>query len=518
VRARLLALLPLVFAGCELAFPIDRSTEIEDTAERCTDGVDNDGNGLTDCEDPGCAGQPACGGLVRTPASLSSSGAIDSHGMVVDGAGNVYVVGQFDGIVMASDGEHDAFDSSITMFVTKYDASGAQLWFRAFGAAGSATTATAVVIDRAGNPLVLAQSDGSSLDFGSAGSFTSVTGLESALLVEVSAANGDPLWLMSIGTTGRSYAAALALDAADDALVGGGYINNIPGTTLPDNPSSAAAGYVLKIARGSRSYVWTRALTGAEDTLVGALAVDSQDDVVAAGLGRGTVDFGDGHVLADAAVSDNAFVTKLDGATGQNRWAHGLFSSNPEAARAVVIAANDDVIVGGRFTGPTRWDAGPNLTSNGGADAFVARFLADGTLSWSLAFGGAADDQVTSLSLVAGDRVAVAGIFGSTMTLGGHVLTSNGLRDVFVADLDASGSPQWSLGLGGVADDGGGASIAATETTYFRDGVFLTRSPVGTRDLVVTGPFKAQMTVGGAMLTSGSTDGGDAIFVTSMTQ
>lgn len=51
---RRLALVPAVLVCLFLACPGPEKREI------CGDGLDNDGNGLTDCEDRDCTGQPAC--------------------------------------------------------------------------------------------------------------------------------------------------------------------------------------------------------------------------------------------------------------------------------------------------------------------------------------------------------------------------------------------------------------------------------------------------------------------------
>jgi hypothetical protein len=47
----------LFFVACSLAL-LGCSAEMK--RETCGDGIDNDGNGLTDCQDPDCAGQPMC--------------------------------------------------------------------------------------------------------------------------------------------------------------------------------------------------------------------------------------------------------------------------------------------------------------------------------------------------------------------------------------------------------------------------------------------------------------------------
>jgi hypothetical protein len=54
------ASLVLMLGACTLATNFDRSKSIEQTAALCSDGIDNDSDGLTDCQDWKCADQPAC--------------------------------------------------------------------------------------------------------------------------------------------------------------------------------------------------------------------------------------------------------------------------------------------------------------------------------------------------------------------------------------------------------------------------------------------------------------------------
>lgn len=50
----------------EDSFSCNNNCKVSPTAEtNCTDGVDNDGNGLTDCKDDGCTASPACGVVVQ---------------------------------------------------------------------------------------------------------------------------------------------------------------------------------------------------------------------------------------------------------------------------------------------------------------------------------------------------------------------------------------------------------------------------------------------------------------------
>lgn len=80
------------------------SFQLTDAVEICDDGIDNDGNGLTDCADPACAGDAACQGAqtlsgtnstafdipdnnstgISSPITLTGAGTVSSLSVFVD--------------------------------------------------------------------------------------------------------------------------------------------------------------------------------------------------------------------------------------------------------------------------------------------------------------------------------------------------------------------------------------------------------------------------------------------------
>src|SRR3569832_1152850 len=46
--------------GCSVITSFDRGAAVEDGVAFCSDGLDNDQNGLTDCQDWKCIAQPSC--------------------------------------------------------------------------------------------------------------------------------------------------------------------------------------------------------------------------------------------------------------------------------------------------------------------------------------------------------------------------------------------------------------------------------------------------------------------------
>src|SRR5215831_14261794 len=55
--AMALGLIAIGASSCQLLVSFE---QVPETGEQCMDGIDNDGNGKTDCADPSCAGAPAC--------------------------------------------------------------------------------------------------------------------------------------------------------------------------------------------------------------------------------------------------------------------------------------------------------------------------------------------------------------------------------------------------------------------------------------------------------------------------
>src|SRR5437868_5312325 len=54
-KQHFLYLAPLVFGACSLLFAPSKALFLEDDSSSCTDGVDNDNNGIFDDQEPNCA-------------------------------------------------------------------------------------------------------------------------------------------------------------------------------------------------------------------------------------------------------------------------------------------------------------------------------------------------------------------------------------------------------------------------------------------------------------------------------
>ena len=81
-------------------------------------------------------------------------------------------------------------------------------------------------------------------------------------------------------------------------------------------------------------------------------------------------------------------------------------------------------------------------------DGFVAKLDSTGTPAWSLTFGDANDQYANAVGVSPSGEVVVGGAFYGTVNLGGRTLTSGGDADVYVAKLSACGAHVSSLRVG----------------------------------------------------------------------
>ena len=140
-----------------------------------------------------------------------------SLGASVDGAGDVYIVGSFEGTAtfettpLTSNGDLD-------LFVAKYSSTGDLVWVRGGGGAG-AENGRSIAVDAAGNAYATGNFQGVAT-FGPHA--LSSAGGNDVFLVKYSP-DGEVLWARSGGGTAPDLGTAVSLDGAGNALLAGYY-------------------------------------------------------------------------------------------------------------------------------------------------------------------------------------------------------------------------------------------------------------------------------------------------------
>ena len=136
-------------------------------------------------------------------------------------------------------------------------------------------------------------------------------------------------------------------------------------------------------------------------------------------------------------------------------WSLRFGDADTQFVSSVALDGDDNVILTGQLSGAADFGGGP-LTSAGSIDLFVAKLDTTGKHVWSKRFGDAGGSQTgMSVATDAMGNIFVVGYFDGTIDFGGGPLTSAGSIDIFLAKLDASGNHVWSKRFGDAGPQAG---------------------------------------------------------------
>ena len=306
--------------------------------------------------------------------------------------------------------------------VRLYNSAGGTVWTRQFGTTAFESVA-AVAADGQGHLYVGGSTQGS-LGGANAGNYD-------AFVSQLDITTGVVNWTRQLGTINGDFGRCLAADAAGNVYLGGKAAGTLTGQT-------ALGGYdafVLKLDQ-SGNQQWLRQFGTSSSDEALALAVDSTGAVLVAGFTPGTLPGASSQGVEDA------FVLKLDPATGGTVWTRQFGTASYDLAFGVAVDANDQIIVGGYTGGVFPGETTPNAN----ADVFVRVLRPDGTVAFTDQFGGSGN--LYAQGGVAVDNAGHAYLAGHTTgTLPGQ--TSLGLNDAFlIQTVPEPGSAALLLGGG----------------------------------------------------------------------
>lgn len=143
-------------------------------------------------------------------------------------------------------------------------------------------------------------------------------------------------------------------------------------------------------------------------------------------------------------------------------WATQAGGIGEDYGYAIGTDSIGNVYSAGSFTGTADFDPSASsfiLNSSGGRDIYLLKLDGQRNFIWAKKIGGVSDDEPRDLHVDKNGDLYVTGYFKSSSDFdpsnNNYNLNSSGLKDVFIAKYDSSGSIQWAFGFGGVADDEG---------------------------------------------------------------
>jgi hypothetical protein len=343
-------------------------------------------------------------GVVLNAIQTATGTNVWNHGsgVAVDGAGNICLVGMFNG--SATFGTNVLYQNGVSMFLAKYDTNLNLLWVT--NSDGGEAFTYGIAVDKDGDSYITG-------NFAGVTTFGSITVDSGGVNSDVAfIAKFDPtgncLWAEDIGVSGSGF--GIVVDSATNVLVtgiwyfGGAFTakydpngNNLWFQQRADNPSASSR----------------------------PIATDPSGNVYVTGSFIGDMTFGS----CTLSSSNRAvFVGKYD-SDGNPLWALQSSGAAARAQEIVVDASGNSFIVGGGETGSI-FGAATLVTTN----LFVAKVSSDGNWRWVKQPGGNGFAQSYALALDPSGSLYFGGYFRSSpVNFDSAQLNTPGL---FVAELD----------------------------------------------------------------------------------
>jgi len=424
--------------------------------------------------------------LVIDPAVLVYAGFIggsfsdEGRAIAVDASGNAYVTGNTPsdeatfpeavGPDLTHNGANDAF-------VAKVNAAGTSLVYAGYIGGSNNDIGRGIAVDASGNAYVTGRTDSTEATFPETGGpdLTSNGGGSDAFVAKVNAAGTSLVYAGFIGGSGTDFGFGIAVDASGNAYVTGSTSSaeaTFPETGGPDLTSNGGFdAFVAKVNAAGASLLYAGFIGGVGSDDGFGIAVDGSGNAYVTGVtssDEATFPETGGPDLTSNGGLGDAFVAKVNAAGASLVYAGYIGGSNSDAGRAIAVDGSGNAYVTGETDSTEATfpeTGGPDLTSNGSNDAFVAKVNAAGTsLLYAGFIGGASIDEGLGIAVDGSGNAYVTGVTLSDEATfpetGGPDLTSNGGFDAFVAKVNAAGTSLLYAGFIGGADAESGLGIA----------------------------------------------------------
>ena len=411
--------------------------------------------------------------------------------IAIDGSGNVYTTGNFDG---TADFDPGAGVFNLTSaggpnnFISKLDASGNFVWAKSMGAGADHDNGFSIALDGSGNIYTTGFFEGTADFDPGAGVFNLTSAGNSDIFISKLDASGNFVWAKAMNGIGYGYGYSIALDGSGNVYTTGNFTATVdfdPGAGVFNLTSAGNYDIFISKLDASGNFVWAKSMGGgAYFDYSHSIALDGSGNVYTTGWFDGTADFDPGagvFNLTSAGISD-IFISKLD-ASGNFVWAKAMGGADPARGYSIALDGSGNVYTTGWFEGTADFDPGAGVfnltTGGGGSDIFISKLDASGNFVWAKSMGGAYFDYSYSIALDGYGNVYTTGDFKGTVDFdpgaGIFNLTSaaGGGSDIFISKLDASGNFIWANAMGGVASGAISYSIALDGSgNVYTTGVF----------------------------------------------
>ncbi|HEX4273103.1 MAG TPA: hypothetical protein VHZ32_17050, partial [Rhizomicrobium sp.] len=354
----------------------------------------------------------------------SATGTTTAAATVVDGSGNVYVIGNATGNLSSNQLNQGTQDT----YLTKYDSAGNVVWQSLLGSAGSAS-GYGLALDPATGGVVVTGASTADL------STTAVANGNNDSFVASYSSSGSQTWVKQIQTLATNQSNTVSVDASGNIYIGGSVSGGVVGAGQTSQGGGDA--YLAKFSS------------------TGTLLAENQFGTSGADSVAATATGSDGSLYVASVQNGEAILSKYASGdiTSAPTWTEDLGALQAGGNIGGIAVSGNQVYVSGT-TSNGNLTAGGTATvtapSSGGLDAFVFGTTDNGTSAAAgnvTYIGTSGSDTGGDLTVGSDGTVYLTG--STTGTFAGQTRNIANVTNAFAAAITPSGTVSWTKQFGG---------------------------------------------------------------------
>jgi hypothetical protein len=431
--------------------------------------------------------------LVLDPAVLVNCGYVggsaddQGYGIALDASGNAYITGytySIETTFPVAVGPDLTHNGNTDAFVAKVNAAGTALVYCGYIGGTSNDASYGIAVDNAGSAYVTGYTGSDQTTFPeTVGPDLTHNGGPDAFVAKVNSSGTALVYCGYIGGISTDTGNGIAVDGSGNAYVTG-YTSStqstFPETVGPDlTHNGNSDGFVAKVNSSGTALIYCGYVGGSGADYGTGIAVDGSGNAYVTGYTDSTQATFPETVGPDLTHNggQDAFVARLNVAGTALLYCGYIGGSDSDVGLSIAVDSSGSAYITGNTlsteaTFPV--SVGPDLTHNGGEDAFVAKVNVPGTaLAYCGYIGGSNYEYGRGIAVdISGNAYVTGNTSSSEATFpvkeGPGNLIYNGGTDAFVAKVNPSGMALVYCGyIGGAgADFGYGMAVSGSGNAY----------------------------------------------------
>ncbi len=356
------------------------------------------------------------------------------------------------------------------VFVQKLDVNGNLIWVNSFGGSGE-DLGRSLDLDEHGNIFITGQFTGM-VDFDPGPGISNLTASQSDIFILKLDANGQFVRVSQLEGPAVEGGFSIVVDESGNIFSTGSFsafVDFDPGSGTSTLNSFGSDDVYIQKMDSAGNLLWARHMGGTNQDFGLGIATDHSGNVYTTGRFRSfgaDFDPGPDTLLFSPNGGDDFFIHKMD-PNGNLLWAKSIGGSDADYGNSIKVDSFNNVYLTGFFRNTVDFDPGPgivNLTSLGSSDSFVLKLDSNGDLIWVKQLGGTQTDQGFSIDIDDAGNVYSTGWYYGTIDLDpgpGTQSFSAIQNDIYISVLNQNGDYVWGTDLGGFGfEEGLGIAVS----------------------------------------------------------